>query len=346
MSRASSKKSIKIFARKEYGKSALNYEFFPQSSTFLDGTVSNEYKRLILRNNLGIENVAMMEMMKDASLLDTQNYRFFCGYLNGDYYFSGWIMEPYDKNYFHNNYRTTEEMGTWEVVADYNETVLDGMLPEKIVFDEIENLARQDKMNFYDEFRNKDFQDEAVFETFCEIVDVENMLRYFAAEIYMGNLDWPYNNIKMYRWYSSESEYEENKQTDGKWRYLLYDLDYGFAESYDVRLLNHVYDREEESERYHEIFSNLMQREDMKTRFKEIVQELSETAFEPEHACAVIEEAVQFSRAELSAAMLEENADVPAIMEQLQELERSRESMLDFARKRPKEIKRQLEELL
>lgn len=344
-SRASEKKSIKLFARSEYGEKTFNYEFFTDCPIYQDDKFNYTYKRLILRNNISIENASILKMLEDTALTDIQECRFCCGYLNGSYYHAGWMMEDFDKNYFHSNYGTLEGDGYWGVIADYNEKMLDGKEHDMDSFTSEDMQPFLDK-EYYDLFQKKDFQDDFIYNEFCKIVDVENMLRYFAIEIYMGNLDWPYNNIKMYRWYSYENNYTENSPTDGKWRYLLYDLDFGFTSGYDVNLLGHVLDRENEVGRHHIIFTNLMQREDIKARFKEIMMELSETVFEPERACQIISDTYAVSYAELSASLTEENADTEVIKEQLSNLENTKNAMLEFAIKRPEEIKRQMEELL
>jgi hypothetical protein len=51
-----------------------------------------------------------------------------------------------------------------------------------------------------------------------EMADVENLLDYFAAEIFLGNRDWPGNNIRYWR----------PREDGGKWRILFFDLDQGF----------------------------------------------------------------------------------------------------------------------
>ena len=76
------------------------------------------------------------------------------------------------------------------------------------------------------------------------------------------------------------------------------------------------------------------------------MMELSETVFEPERACQIISDTYAVSYAELSASLAEENADTEVIKEQLSNLENTKNAMLEFAIKRPEEIKRQMEELL
>ena len=50
-------------------------------------------------------------------------------------------------------------------------------------------------------------------------IDLESYIDYQIAEIYYANLDWPGNNIK----------YWKSKRPGSKWRWLLYDTDFGFG---------------------------------------------------------------------------------------------------------------------
>ena len=63
---------------------------------------------------------------------------------------------------------------------------------------------------------SSDFTQPENMETLRKYVDVENYLEYVALQIYTANEDL--NNLRMYR----------NTQGDGKWRWVLYDLDLGY----------------------------------------------------------------------------------------------------------------------
>jgi hypothetical protein len=57
------------------------------------------------------------------------------------------------------------------------------------------------------------------FEYIDANMDVNNFIHYYIAEIYYANKDWPGNNIK----------YWQPKKLGGKWRWILFDTDLGFA---------------------------------------------------------------------------------------------------------------------
>ena len=56
-----------------------------------------------------------------------------------------------------------------------------------------------------------------------EKVDVENYIEYYAINFCINNTDWPQNNYEL--WYYTGDKDENNKYTDGRARFLMYDMD-------------------------------------------------------------------------------------------------------------------------
>jgi Trp operon repressor len=64
-------------------------------------------------------------------------------------------------------------------------------------------------------------------------IDLDNYTNYLQSEIYFLNKDWPANNLK--RWRSS--------LTNSKWKWLLYDTDFGFGSTNpdpEVKMLDFI----------------------------------------------------------------------------------------------------------
>lgn len=57
-------------------------------------------------------------------------------------------------------------------------------------------------------------------------LDLNNFMKYMAFEMYSGNTDWPHNNLRAWRY---TGDINSNLGQDGKWRYMLKDLDFAFA---------------------------------------------------------------------------------------------------------------------
>jgi hypothetical protein len=73
---------------------------------------------------------------------------------------------------------------------------------------------------------------------FQEIVDVDNMLHYYALQLFGANVDWPSNNMEMWRYYlnaeeradvlAGRSQLHPHLQ-DEKWRFIAQDLEMGWG---------------------------------------------------------------------------------------------------------------------
>ena len=72
-------------------------------------------------------------------------------------------------------------------------------------------------------YANKDMTNPNVWNSFQQIVDIDSMASYYAAEIYIGNADW--NETKNYRIWRSRVA-DESSYGDTKWRWMLYDTEF------------------------------------------------------------------------------------------------------------------------
>lgn len=68
-----------------------------------------------------------------------------------------------------------------------------------------------------------DFNDPEVSKRLESVVDVKDMLRYFAFNMMIDNYDWPHNNVVMWRYTGNEKE--DIPETDGRYRFILSDID-------------------------------------------------------------------------------------------------------------------------
>jgi len=61
-------------------------------------------------------------------------------------------------------------------------------------------------------------------------MDVENFLNYQLTEIYLGNRDWPQNNIRFWRDRLPQNRPPgENPGADGRWQWMLFDTDLSYG---------------------------------------------------------------------------------------------------------------------
>ena len=102
-------------------------------------------------------------------------------------------------------------------------------------------------------------------------MDVENYLDYMAYNIYLCNQDWPNNNVRCYRYFTTEGESYGEAPYDGRWRYLLHDIDYTYGLYGQQEVLN-SYDTLKQvlsspGPRRSPLFAALMERADCREYF-------------------------------------------------------------------------------
>lgn len=290
-SRANLQKSIKIYARKEYDElnNKLRYEFFPSKTAASgDGTILDSFKRLVLRNCGNDNGFAFIRdelfqtLAGQAGYTDYEAVRSAVMFINGDYRGHFWLHEVYCDEYFEENYGKYD--GEFQI--------LEGGETFKNQDDEDGNSSTIDDYEAMYSYAYKDLTDDNVFNELSELIDVENYLSYYALQIYIDNEDWPHNNYKTYRYYAAEGEAYREAPFDGKWRYLLHDLDFSFA----------IYGGSPQGDniRYYmgsggqttdaaPLFGKLMQREDCKEIFIKKMLDLINGAFSPDNINSVLD---------------------------------------------------------
>jgi hypothetical protein len=74
-----------------------------------------------------------------------------------------------------------------------------------------------------------DMSDPANYAYVNTLMDVDNFIDYQIAEIYFDNTNWPHVNIKYWRKRTDGYQPGAPYGHDGRWRWMLYDTDFGFG---------------------------------------------------------------------------------------------------------------------
>ena len=119
-------------------------------------------------------------------------------------------------------------------------------------------------------------------------VDMDNYLFYFALEVLFNNADWPFNNVTMWRYNGEHSP--DNPYSDGRYRFLLDDLDqilsndlHGSPEQWSSELIDYLMRDKKNT------FCRVMQCHKYRDKFLTYIDDLLQTTFEPDYACAVLD---------------------------------------------------------
>ena len=281
-SRSVDQKSWRLFARSMYGEGKFKYPFFTENTDGI-GRFITRYDRITLRNGAndrefaGVRDELTMTLAEDAGFPDTQAVRPAAVYLNGEYYGFSWLHEAYSDDYLEMMYGGSKEnyriVGSKELEPEAGDDE-----------DENETQAAADWLHVV-ELAEKDLTVDLYFNEFCGLVDIDNLMMYYAMQIYIDNKDWPGNNFKVWKYVPSEGELTDSGYLDGKWRFLLFDAEFAwglYGAGYKDDTLRAVLTGKHMQGASH-ILNGLLVRDDMREKFADTVCELASGAFSPEH---------------------------------------------------------------
>jgi len=146
---------------------------------------------------------ALQVALAGKTAIDLMAYRPVVVYINGAYFGVYNAREVMNKDYINTHYGL--EPDAFDMIKlPFHETQREIKSGDELAFQELVSFVE-----------NNDMADSVHFQVFEEMVDLENMTDYFIAEMFVANFDWPINNMTMWR----------ERKDDGKWRWMLYDLD-------------------------------------------------------------------------------------------------------------------------
>ena len=192
-SRALSMKGFALAFRDSYGAGSLDYPLFGQ-----DGLDS--YESFVLRCSgqdvfkSRMRDVLMTSLIGDYTTVAVQDYKPVVLYINGEFWGVYYIREKARESY---------------VAGHYNVDVKDVTLTGANGVDTPEYM---DVLYYAHEH---DLSQQEHYEYVTSRVDIDNYIDYIIAEIYIANPD--NGNIRYF------------KTVDGKWKWIMYDTDYGFS---------------------------------------------------------------------------------------------------------------------
>ena len=197
-SRMNSQKSLQVHPRKKFGDNKLQYDIFSESKP------DHKYKSIQFRNSGNDFNYSMMRdgfmhtLVSNRTNIDYSAFKPAVCFMNGEYYGIQNLQERSNADYVYSNYGLPDEE---IILIDVYESA------NNSVFRELSNYVR-----------NNDVTKANIYDQVCNMMDIDNFLDYYIAQIYWNNTDWPHNNMKMWK-----------KLNGGKWRWILYDTDFGFS---------------------------------------------------------------------------------------------------------------------
>jgi len=200
-SRAEPKRPLSVQFREKYGARRIEWPLFPQHAEF------KRFKGFGLRNmggdySSGLSRDAVGTSLADGRDLEYQLSRHVSVYLNGRYWGIYDMREKLDADYLDTRFGLS---------SDGVDLLKNG--------GEVQAGTASAWNDMVAWFLQADLSDSAALARAAEMLDLDNMATYLAAEIWASNSDWPANNLRSWRRTSPASP----------WRMMLFDLDAGLG---------------------------------------------------------------------------------------------------------------------
>lgn len=334
-------KSFKLYARKAYGNDTFAYPFFADNTHGADQKVQDAYKRLVVRAHGFDKSVTLFReelfqtLCSQIEGIDSKSVAPASVWLNGGYYNFEWLQEVYDDTYMEENYGLMQKGDYYQKVALRANKFPDD--PDE----KAEDIRGKEDYQKVAEYAEKDLTDDETFAELEQLVDIDNMIQYFAIETYIANWDWPLNNIKLYRYYSQNNVYGTGRQ-DGRWRYLYYDMEAGF----------NIYNEEPEDwldietvMEQNPLFGAVMKRPDMQEKFAKYIELCIKEYFTEDRVRAAVEKLCGERDSELAESFAYKHSIDESYTMNMDDVEQNKEVIYDFVEKRPEMMRQQIQEL-
>lgn len=199
--REGAQKSLRLYARGEYGTSWFDYPFFEDRT--LDG-----YKRLILRSAHADWTRTLFKDDLCHTLVSELDVHYqstlpVVVFLNGEYWGIHNLRERQDDDYIESHF---------DVDGDQIDIINYDLFTQGVSVSEGDDIAYND---FVEYLENNDLVDDANYAEVVVQMDIPNTIDHFIAHLFFANTDFPFNNNSLWR----------EKSDEGVWRWLFFDCD-------------------------------------------------------------------------------------------------------------------------
>ena len=197
-SRAFNQKSFNLYAKKDYdGTSTFKKPFFENINPH----------SLMLRSG-GYRDTDITKVRDSLNQDLSANEKFSIQrsfpvilFLNGEYWGIYNLQERFCEQYVEEHYGINKK----NVLIIKNDELDDG---------------KEEDVHFYNEFKTffseNEFSSSEMYEQAKQYIDVEEFASYMATQLYVGNIDWPGNNVRVFK---------DVKSSNSKWHFMMYDTD-------------------------------------------------------------------------------------------------------------------------
>lgn len=196
-SRAFNQKSFNLYAREQYdGNTTFTQSFFddikPHSLMLRSGGYRDTFVTKI-RDSLN-QDFSVNEKF------DVQKSSPTIVFLNGEYWGIYNLQERYSDYYVQEHH----DIDRNNVLIIKNDEIDEGRRGDFHLYQELKNFFTFNDFSSYEEYKLAK-----------EYIDMEEFASYMAVQLYVGNIDWPGNNVRLYR----------DVSRDSQWHFMMFDTD-------------------------------------------------------------------------------------------------------------------------
>ena len=225
-------RSMKVFIKgsentEDGTDSKLNYDLFDGYATNSKGQSITDFSRLLLRNsgndcgNSYIRD-SYMQRVSRAMYVDSMAYAPVLVFINGNFWGIYNARERYSGDYVQSHYGIDKD-NVALIESDYSLVHTNQNAPF-IVTSGLEDDA-DDFNELVDFIRHNSLEVEENYEYVLSKIDVDSLMDLFISRIYFSSLDFPGNNIKVWR----DRTATDPDDVGSKWHFVLLDLDMGIS---------------------------------------------------------------------------------------------------------------------
>lgn len=272
------RKGLRLYARSLYGTSSMDHDFFDGLRAHDgSGRIIDSFETIVLRNsgsdhsNYLYRDLLMHRLVAHLPL-ETMTGKPVHHFINGEYWGINNLRERQDEHYLAAHYAIDPE----EIAIISNDT-LDSGEPGDL----------DDYLALVDFIDSNDLSDPVCMDWVAARLDLENTALYSAFQILIANHDWPYANIDAWRRKISSNGAIADPGRDGRWRWLVYDLDFGLNGNGDARSLARLLDG---SWTFSKVMRGLLKNPEFRDRFLNVLADLMNTALASKRVVSSISE--------------------------------------------------------
>ncbi len=261
-------KSLKLYARSEYGDNRIRYPLFGEN---YDST----FKRIKLRNLNGDRNITGITddlahaIIQGEVNTDYSQRQFVIVFINGIYWGIHSMRESLDEHLFSQKFNVDDGDISIGHAHKFGIDTVNGSL--------------DDYHEVLDFVRSRDVNEPENYAYLSSQIDIDNLQELFIAQTFLANSDWPHHNNRFWKIDNNES----------KWRWMFFDLDAALkASNYDNFGL--MFQSELEASQFvepedYELINALMQCNAFVLSFRAKMYQMLDTTFSPERTIPILE---------------------------------------------------------